>query len=298
MRTKLGMLVGLLLCLTGVAQADTLKPFILGGTVNGSMGEAVSNVKSRLAAAGFQVLGSYSPYPGATVIAATNQELKAAALKADNGGFGAVQRVSVTEVNGKLQVSYTNPDYIATAYGLGKLDVTTGALKIALGRETEFGAEGIERERLKPGVYRYAWGMPYFHHVDELNEFPDHASAVGTIEKNLAAGKGGTRKVYRLDLPGEITVFGVAINQGDGPNEGNKDTDKEIMDIIDYAPLRSTAYLPYEILVQKGKAIALRGRYRIAVHFPDTKMFGEHGFTKIMSAPDGIKNALIAVSLP
>ena len=68
------------------------------------------------------------------------------------------------------------------------------------------------------------------------------------------------------------------------------------MDIIDYQPIRSTAYLPYELMVQGNKAIALRGRYRIAVHFPDTPMVGSHGFTNIMSAPGGILKALEAVA--
>jgi len=56
--------------------------------------------------------------------------------------------------------------------------------------------------------------------------------------------------------------------------------------------LRITAALPYEMLVQGGEVIALRGRYRIALHSPDTKMAGAHGFSKIMSAPGGIKAAL------
>lgn len=297
MRTKISLFMGFLLFFAGAVHADLLKPYVLGNAVPGGMTEAVGIVKTRLVSNGFQVIGSYSPYPTATVIVATNDELKKAALKAENGGFGAAQRIAVTEVGGKLQVSYANPDYISTAYGLGNLPATTGALKAALGREKEFGAQGMEREMLKPRVYRYAWGMPYFHQVDFLHEYPDHQAAVATIEKNLAAGKGGTQKVYRLDLPGEITVFGVGINKGDGP-EGLKDTDKEVMEIIDHAPLRSTAYLPYEIMVQKGKVIALRGRYRIAVHFPDTKMFGDHSFMQIQSAPDGIKNALTAVSLP
>jgi hypothetical protein len=103
--------------------------------------------------------------------------------------------------------------------------------------------------------------------------------------------------VYRIDLPGkDVSVFGVAIPQGDGPDSGDKDTDKEITDIIDYKEIRSTAYLPYEIMVQGNQALALRGRYRIALHFPDTPMTGKHGFTKIMSSPGGIKNALKAVA--
>lgn len=56
--------------------------------------------------------------------------------------------------------------------------------------------------------------------------------------------------------------------------------------------MRITAALPYEMLVQGGEVIALRGRYRIALHSPDTKMAGAHGFSKIMSAPGGIKAAL------
>jgi hypothetical protein len=103
--------------------------------------------------------------------------------------------------------------------------------------------------------------------------------------------------VYRIDLPDkDVSVFGVGIVQGDGTDSGDKDTDKEVMDIIDFKEVRSTPYLPYELMVQGNQAIALRGRYRIAVHFPDTAMVGDHGFTKIMSAPGGIKKALEAVA--
>jgi hypothetical protein len=139
--------------------------------------------------------------------------------------------------------------------------------------------------------------MPYFDDVDVLNTFSDYETGVKTVETNLAAGRGGTAKVYRIDLPGkEVSVFGVAIPEGDGPDSGTKDTDKEILDIIDFQDIRSTAYLPYELMVQANEAIALRGRYRIAVHFPDTSMAGAHGFTKIMSSPGGIKKALEAVA--
>jgi hypothetical protein len=139
--------------------------------------------------------------------------------------------------------------------------------------------------------------MPYFDDVHKLNTFPDHETAVKTVEANLAAGKGGTSKVYRIDLPGkDVSVFGVAIPQGDGLNDGRKDTDKEIMDIVDYKEIRSTAYLPYEIMVQGNEVIALESRFRIAVNFPDTSMMGSHGFTAIMSSTKGIRVALEAVA--
>lgn len=294
--------IGTLFAMAGVAQLASaqdvrLKPFILGNPIAGDLDQVTTAVKTALKAQGFEEAGSYSPYANATVIVVTSPELKAAAAKAKNGGFGAGQRVAVTEVKGKLQVSYMNPAYMGAAYGLGKLEAVSEKLKAALGAVQDFGsAEGLTAEQLAPGNYHYMIGMPYFSQVDQHAKYPDYATAVAAVEKGLAAGRGGTKKVYRIDLPGEVSVFGVGIVTGDGIDKGDKDTDKEIMDIIDFRDLRSTAYLPYEMMVKGGEVISLRGRYRIAVHFPDTKMAGAHGFTKIMSSPGGIKAALNAVA--
>jgi hypothetical protein len=278
-------------------QAEVLKPFILGKPVSGKMADVTEYTKAQLTEQGFTIVGSYSPYPNATVICASHPDLSAAAAKTENGGFGAAQRVAITEVNGKLQLSYVNPAYMGTAYGMGKLESISAKLEAALGRKQEFGAKGIKEEKLAMGKYHYKIMMPYFDDVHKLNSFPDHETAVKTVEANLAAGKGGTAKVYRIDLPGkDVSVFGVAIPQGDGATEGRKDTDSEIMAIIDYKDIRSTAYLPYEIMVQGNEVIALESRFRIAVHFPDTSMMGSHGFTAIMSSTKGIKKALQAVA--
>ncbi|KPK37009.1 MAG: hypothetical protein AMK70_00260 [Nitrospira bacterium SG8_35_1] len=292
--------------LFSAARAEVLKPFVLGKTPSsfknflkdpGSMADVVEHTKAQLTEQGFTVVGSYSPYPNATVICASHPDISTAAAKAKNGGFGAAQRVAITEMDGKLQVSYMNPAYLGIAYGLGKLESVSEKLTAALGHELEFGAEGINEEKLGPGKYHYKVLMPYFDDVDVLNTYPDYQTGVQTVEANLAAGKGGTVKVYRIDLPDkDVSVFGIGIIKGDGPDSGDKDTDKEVMDIIDYQEIRSTAYLPYELMVQGNQAIALRGRYRIAVHFPDTSMAGQHGFTKIMSSPGGIKKALEAVA--
>lgn len=298
-----------------VAQAKVLKPFILGHTpASKDMAVAVKSVKAALTKNGFKVVGSYSPFSGATVIATSHPALTSAAAKAKNGGFGVAQRVSVTEVKGKLQLGYVNPEYLGTAYGMGKLEVVSAALKKALGAVKEYGSKGVNENDLKPGKYHYAMFMPYFEDVTLLNKFKSYGEAVKEVEANLAKGAGGTKKVYRIDIPGkEISVFGVAIPVGDDaaynkaveeakknftePTATNAvDTDKAILDIIDYTDIRSTAYLPYELMVQGKNVIALAGRYRIAVHFPDTKMVGKHGFTKIMSAPGGIKDALEAVA--
>ena len=289
-----------LVCVLPVRADDVLhKPYVLGVTPAGSLEEVVAAVKSALKAEGFEEAGSYSPYAGTTVIVVSSPELKAAAAGAKkNGGFGAGQRVAVTDYKGKLQVSYMNPAYLGAAYGLGALTVVSEKLKAALGATREFGsAEGLTATDLAPGTYHYMVGMPYFHQVDKLATYPNYQAALAAVEKGLAAGKGGTKKVYRIDLPGrEVSVFGVGIATGDGIDTGSKDTDKEIMDIVDWQELRISAALPYELMVQGGEVISLRGRYRLALHSPDTKMAGAHGFTKLMSAPGGIKAALTAVA--
>jgi hypothetical protein len=281
-----------------VAFAQTLKPYILADTPPGDFAQVVDKVKGVLESNRFKLVGTYTPFPGATVICVTHPAARAAAASAFNGGFGAVQRVSVTDIKGKIQVAYMNPAYLGIAYGLGKLEPVSQALKAALGAGQDFGSVGIEEENLKPGVYRYGAFMPYFKDVDLLKEHPDHKTAVEAVEKNLAAGVGGTVKVYRVDLPGDVSVFGVGLPKGpfDGPDQGNVDTDKEILEVVDWQDLRQTAYLPYELMVKGGQVIALRARYRIALHFPDTKMAGAHGFTKIMNAPWAIQIAFEKVA--
>jgi len=288
----------LILFSIGLAHAESLKPFVLANDLPGDVAQVSGTVVEKLKGNGFEVVGSYSPFPGAMVICATNDDLKAAAVKATNGGFGVAQRVAVTDVKGKIQVSYVNPSYIGTAYGMGKLETVSAKLKSALGAVKNFGSEkGIEEKKLGPGEYHYMFSMPYFNDVDVLKKHTDYKSAVDTVEKNLAAGAGGTQKVYRIDLPGkEISVFGVAIPKGNEAQKEVKETDKEIIDIVDYLELKHTAYLPYELMVDGKRIIALAGRYRIALNFPDTTMVGAHGFTQIMTAPGGILDALEAVA--
>lgn len=273
------------------AQAEALRPFILGNPPSGNMTQTVALVSASLVSQGFSLVGTYSPIPKATVICVTNDELKAAAAATRNGGFGVVERVAVTEVDGKLQVSYVNPAYMGVAYGMGKLPGVTEKMVKALGRVKDFGSEdGIEDTKLGPGQWHYMIGMPYFHQVDVLARYENHAAAVAAVEKSLAAGKEGVKKVYRVDVPDkEIVVFGVSLTEGKG-------AEKWYLPIVDWQEYRHTAFLPYEMMVQGDEVISQRGRYRIALYWPDTSMAGEHGFTKLMPVPGAIKGALTSVA--
>ncbi|MBW7852445.1 MAG: hypothetical protein H3C38_18265 [Rhodospirillales bacterium] len=280
------------LALAATASAEpAYKPFILASTGPGDVAGTAAKVAEQLAAAGFEVVGSYSPYPTARILVVTSADLKQAAAQTRFGAYGAGQRVSVTEIGGQVQVAYTNPPYMAAAYRMASdLGDASAKLAQALGRQQEYGInEAMTKEDL--GSYRYMFGMERFSDPHELASHASYAEAVETVEKNLAAGIKGVGKVYRIDVPGrEETVFGVSLNGRNGG--GTQQDDAYIMSEIDFKEVRSTAHLPYEMVVSGNKVYALSARFRIAINFPDLSMMGSHSFMNIMGSPDAIKEAL------
>ncbi len=284
-------LLGLVCVLPVLADDVRLKPFVLVATPAGDLEQVVAAVKTALAAQGFEEAGSYAPYAGATIIVVTSPELKAAAAKSEHGGFGAAQRVAVTDVQGKLQVSYVNPLYLANAYRMAEdLKNVAAKLEAALGKGQEFGAKGLTEKKLRK--YHYMFGMEYFTDPSVLAEHASHDEAVKAVEANLAAGKGGVTRVYRVDVPGkQEVVFGVAMKAASEKDKSMDD--KYIMSEIDFQNVKSTAHLPYEMLVSGNKVYALYARFRIATSFPDLSMMGSNSFMNIMSSPEAIRMALV-----
>ncbi len=278
--------------LLNVAGADEalLKPFVLGSRGPGTVAEKTTAVKSALIAQGFTIAGEYAPYPEAVVIVATNDELKSNAAKSERGGFGAAIRVSITKVKDDVQVAYVNPVYMANAYRMqGDLADVAVKLGAALGKQEEFGAKGLTAKKLRS--YHYMMGMEYFNEPSMLAEYGSFEEAAAAVEAGLAAGRGGVTRVYRIDLPGKKeSVFGVALK---GATEADKYMDDRfIMSEIDFKDIRSTAHLPYEMLVSGNKVYALYARFRIAISFPDLSMMGSNSFMHIMKSPEAIRKAL------
>lgn len=269
------------------------RPFVHAFNTTDDMETAATAVRASLVSAGLTIAGEYSPYAGTMVFAVTSEALQTAASATDYGAYGAVQRVSLTAMgeDGKahIQVVYTNPVYMAHAYRMaGDLAAVRAVLEGALGAEGDFGSEdGLTEKQL--AIYRYMGFPMYTERFDEhfaLVSYGSWEEAVGKIEEGLAAGKGGTSKVYRIDIPGkEQTLFGVGLTR-------ECSGDKSIMEKIDFKDMRQTAHLPLELLVTGGKITAQAGRFRIAINFPDLGMIGSHGFTSIMCAPDAIRLAL------
>jgi len=282
-----------LLCLSLVSlsawAAGALKPFNLVSKGPGDRGAVIGETKAKLEKGGFKVVGEYSPYDNAHVIAVTSDDLLAIAGKSEHGGYGAVIRVSVTENAGEIEVAYANPSYWAAAYRMQDVSAVAAKMASAMGSSEPFGAEeGLTDKKLRK--YHYMAFMPYFDDHDELGEFSSHAEALAKVNANLAAGKSGLSKVFEVAVPAkEEVLIGVAIGEGVG-------ADQSVMSKVDLKDPRHTAHLPYAVLVSGKDVYSLAGKFRIALSFPDLTMMGKGSFMEISDAPDAIKETLGALT--
>ena len=278
------------------ATSQTLKPYILGATASGSINDAKAQVKSGLEEAGFTVVGEYMPVSDATrwAIIVSHPALDNAVKAVGNlTGFAATLRVGITNEDGVINISYTNPPYWGNAYFRDDFDKVAAdytkveaAFKKAVAnvgeaKGTSFGSEKGEKiDDLRK--YHYMFGMPYFDETKEMGDFDTHKAAIDKIEGSLKEGKVGVKLVYRYDVPGtKLTLYGFALS-------GEKGEDN-FMPKIDITSPKHTAFLPYDLLVMDNEVHALHGRFRIALSFPDLTM---GTFTKIMSSPGDIEDLL------
>ncbi len=290
------MLLAGVVLLAGASQAFAetyLKPFTLAYITSGDLTAAAEEAKSKVTGAGFEVVGSYSPYEGAIIIAVTSDDLKKSAASSEFGGYGAAMRVTATKVGDEIEISWTNPLYWGNAYRLADMsgmEKARAALEQALGRKQDFGTGDKKLTAKDLRKYHYMFGMEYFDDPSELAEYDSYKEAVDAVERGLAEHAGGVSKVYRIDIPGkEETVFGVHMTR-------DCSGDEYIMSRIDKDRPRSTGHLPYEILVSGDEVYALYARFRIAISWPHLPMIqSDTGatFFNIMCAPNAIEEALI-----
>ena len=283
----------LLFCMT--AAADTAyQPFVLASINDAGLEQQTEATVDALIGAGFTIAGQYSPLENTSVIVVTSPELQEIAAKSDKGGYGAGERVSVTEREGKTEVAFINPLYIQYAYRLeGDMQGVYDQLSEALGNVETFGAEK-QMTAKKLGKYHYKPMMPYFDDPYELGSFDSHEAAIAAVESGLAAEGDALTLVYRIDIPGKNqTVFGVGMK---ATSDAEDDIDEEHqLAIVDFEGYSKVAYYPYEILVDGSNVEALHMKFRLAVHYPDLSMMGAHGFMKLKSAPGATQDAFKAL---
>lgn len=271
--------------------AQELAPYIKVSESNETIAELSAKIITALNDNSFTILGSYNPSNKELlkVIAFTRNDIKNQVVKViDRGALAAIFKIGLIQKDGKVTISYTNPDYILRAYLMDNYasfrsvftkfssDLKT-SLSVIGNEFTPFGGL-VKADKLKK--YHYKIMMPYFTDPVELNEFSSFEEGLKIIENNLKANKGNTKLVYKLVYNAKkVAVFGVGLyHQEDGePN---------FLPIIGEDHV---AALPYEIILQGTEVTMLHGKYRIALHWPDLTM---GTFMKIMSTPGDIKDML------
>jgi hypothetical protein len=286
------LLLPLLFCGAVVADDTTYQPFILASVNDAGLEEQTSATLDALQNAGFSIAGQYAPLDNANVIVVTNEALQNIASQSEKGGYAAGQRVSVAERDGKTEVAFINPLYIQFAYRLeGDMQPILDQLSTALGNTGPFGADKKLTAK-KLGKYHYMVAMQRFDDPSELGSFESFEDALAAVESGLAADNDPFTLIYRIDIPGkDQTVFGVGMKAMSDAEEEIDIDEAHQLSIVDFEGHSKVAYFPYEILVDGTDVESLHMRFRMAVHFPDLSMMGEHGFTKLMSSPKATEKA-------
>jgi hypothetical protein len=268
-----------------------LAPYIKVGETNETMQQVSEKIINVLESNSFIVLGSYNPANNNNlkVITFTQANLKNTVIKvADRGALAAAFKIGLMKKNGKITVSYTNPDYILRAYladnynsfasDFKKFSSDIKSALSSIGTEfIPFGGN-IKADKLKK--YHYKIMMPYFTDPVTLNEFSSFEEGLKTIENNLKAKKGQTIQVYKIVYPNQkVAVFGIGL-------QNKEDGEAHFLPIIGEEHL---AAMPYEIILQDKTVTMLHGKYRLALHWPELTM---GTFMKIMSTPGDIEDTL------
>lgn len=276
-------------------QAQDLAPYIKIGDLQTDMNIAVSRVKQALTDGKFEILGSYNPEenPNLKVIAFTRADLKNTVIKVlDRGALAAVLKVGLIKKGDTVTVSYTNPMYIFNAFlrketprylkTLQKINDDVKLTFAGIGNDfTGFGG-GIPAKKL--WKYHYKIMMPYFSDPAELKTFSSFVEGLNIIESNLKDKTLQLKQVYKLVFPDKkVAVFGIALlNKEDGEAHFLPKIGEE-----------NIAAMPYEIILQNKTLTMLKGKYRLALSWPELSM---GTFMGIMSTPGDIKDMLKRLS--
>ena len=205
----------------------------------------VESTKSKLASAGFDVVGTYKTDAGTSVLY-TNAAMKAAANKPTRG-LAAVGRILVDDE--RKQISIANPVYFGKAFMqkeyshatasavLGSLEKAFGPLKDSTDKWEFAGLAG----------YHFMVGMPYYEDMSVVGE----GSTANLVAKAQAAK--GTTAVVKLGEDRYVAFVSL---------------DRRTNGFVKKIGTQNGQLLPWAVLIEDGQAKALSAKYFIAISYP------------------------------
>lgn len=224
-------------------------------------------VKEALTANGFEIL-SVSKVTKAKmdVIVFTNDHLKALANKPGRGFLAGAMRVLVNTKDNNIRI--TNPRYFIRAFLQKdyKLDDETPVLE-ALNKAFDGLTPSADKwEFDKLANYQFMISRPYYQDTIVAGE-GENAELQANLEK-----KAKKNLIFKLELAEGRTLYGVNLG-------------KRTMKFVDKIGTQNAGLLPWMVLVENGKATAMRADYYIAISYPLLDLMG---FATIMTVPGAV----------
>lgn len=226
----------------------------------------VDSTKSKLADAGFEVVGTYKTDAGTSVLY-TNAQMKAMANKPGRG-LAAVGRILVDDE--RKQISIANPVYFGKAFMQKEYSHATSAA-VLVSLEKAFGpfkdsADKWEFDGL--AGYHFMVGMPYYDDMSVVGE----GSTADLVAKAQKAK--GTTAVVKVGEDRYVAFVAL---------------DRRTNGFVKKIGTQNSQILPWAVLIEDGKAKALSAKYFIAISYPLLTMTE---FMTIATVPGAIENDL------
>ena len=233
------------------------------------MGEYMdaATAKSKLEAAGFEIVADYASVKKGTTIVYTNAELKAEAAKPGRS-FAAVLRLFVDDK--EKMISFTNPVYFGKAFMQDEYNhaVFNGALEKINAAFPGLKASPDELEFDALSDYHFMVGMPYYSEPDELGKVGANTAELVEKAKSFKKGKA---VIFEIKLSETSTLLGY-------------DLGKRTKKFVKKIGRQNAAILPWVISIENGKATALNAKYYIAISYPLLDMGGFMGIATVPGA--------------
>lgn len=226
----------------------------------------VESVKSKLASAGFEVVGT-KPTDAGTTVLFTNAQMKAMANKPTRA-LAAVGRILVDDEHKQLSVA--NPIYFGKAFMQGEYNHATAAAALAA-LEKAFGPLKDSADKWEfAGLagYHFMVGMPYY-------------------EEMMVVGEGSTADLVAKAQKAKGTTAVVKI--GEDRYVAFVEMDRRTNGFVKKIGTQNGQLLPWAVLIEGGQAKALSAKYFIAISYPLLTM---NEFMTIATVPGAIENDL------
>ncbi|MDO9055287.1 MAG: hypothetical protein Q7U69_01955 [Sulfuricurvum sp.] len=205
----------------------------------------VESTKSKLASAGFDVVGTYKTDAGTSILY-TNAAMKAMANKPTRG-LAAVGRILVDDE--RKQISIANPVYFGKAFMQKEYSHATASA--ALGSlEKAFGPLSDSSDKWEfAGLagYHFMVGMPYYEDMSIVGE----GTTADLVAKAQAAK--GTTAVVKLSDDRYVAFVSL---------------DRRTNGFVKKIGTQNGQLLPWAVLIEGGQAKALSAKYFIAISYP------------------------------